>query len=294
MPLPRTRELAAGCYLPFRALDHLHKQCTRYDYYLGKPVNSEDQNGTVSSGRYDDFLDRPTGVDTGIFTNSLLQHHTSFVYDDTARTITTHSDQLTLNDGLLTSTILYDGLGRTTETQQTEPGGTIIHNVQQYDAMGRVSRTYNPYRATNDPTYGYADTTYDALGRVRTVTTLDGAVVTTAYSGSRVLVTDQAGKQRISQTDGLGRLTDVWEVTAADSATEAVTFPGTTLAAGYRTTYTYDVLDDLLTTNQRIATGGTLQTRTFAYDSLKRLMQAFNPESGTVNYTYDENSNLKT
>ena len=36
------------------------------------------------------------------------------------------------------------------------------------------------------------------------------------------------------------------------------------------------------------------QTRTFVYDSLKRLTSATNPESGTTTYTYDNNSNLLT
>jgi hypothetical protein len=35
----------------------------------------------------------------------------------------------------------------------------------------------------------------------------DGAVAT--YIGNRVLVTDQAGKQRLSVTDALGRLTEM-------------------------------------------------------------------------------------
>ena len=56
----------------------------------------------------------------------------------------------------------------------------------------------------------------------------------------------------------------------------------------YTTSYSYDVLDNLTGVNQ----GG--QTRSFQYDSLKRLVQAFNPESGNVNYTYDPNGNLTT
>ncbi len=35
-----------------------------------------------------------------------------------------------------------------------------------------------------------------------------------------------------------------------------------------------------------------MQTRTFVYDSLKRLTSATNPESGTVTYGYDANGNL--
>ena len=37
-----------------------HTAYTQYDYYLGRPVNSEDANGIVSSVAYNDALDRPT------------------------------------------------------------------------------------------------------------------------------------------------------------------------------------------------------------------------------------------
>ena len=52
------------------------------------------------------------------------------------------------------------------------------------------------------------------------------------------------------------------------------------------TNYAYDVIGNLTTVTQGS------QTRTFTYDSLARLRQATNPESGTVNYQYDDNGNL--
>src|SRR5204862_790614 len=142
-------------------------------------------------------------------------------------------------------------------------------------ALGRAVQTSNPFRPSVPETQYNTTTAYDLLGRVKTVTTADNAVVMTAYSGARVLLTDQAGKQRISQTDGLGRLTDVWEVTPSDSATESVTFPGSSVTAGYRASYSYDALDDLTLVTQKI--GNTpKQTRSFSYDGLKRLTQAIN------------------
>src|SRR5229473_2077555 len=58
------------------------------------------------------------------------------------------------------------------------------------------------------------------------------------------------------------------------------------------TSYSYDGLDDLTGVNQ------SGQTRSFVYDSLKRLTSATNPEtsatgaqSGTISYSYDANSN---
>jgi RHS repeat-associated protein len=40
------------------------------------------------------------------------------------------------------------------------------------------------------------------------------------------------------------------------------------------------------------ATSSSWRTRSFQYDSLSRLTQAVNPESGTINYSYDADSNL--
>ncbi|HYR76176.1 MAG TPA: RHS repeat-associated core domain-containing protein [Pyrinomonadaceae bacterium] len=54
----------------------------------------------------------------------------------------------------------------------------------------------------------------------------------------------------------------------------------------YSTSYNYDTLDNLTTVSQGV------QTRSFVYDSLKRLTSAANPESGTVSYLYDDNGNL--
>ena len=85
-------------------------------------------------------------------------------------------------------------------------------------------------------------------------------------------------RQERAQTDGLGRMTYVYE----DPAT-----------ANYETDYTYNVLDDLTGVTQK---GGSTSTnwrnRSFQYDSLGRLTQAVNPESGTINYSYDADSNL--
>ena len=55
----------------------------------------------------------------------------------------------------------------------------------------------------------------------------------------------------------------------------------------YSTSYTYDVLNNLTQVSQGS------QTRTFAYDSLKRSTSAANPESGTVTINaYDNNGNV--
>ncbi|HEV7746081.1 MAG TPA: RHS repeat-associated core domain-containing protein [Pyrinomonadaceae bacterium] len=240
----------------------------QFDYYLGKSVNSEDINGVVSAGYYNDPLDRPTQV-IRAFNNTSTKNQTGFVYNDTSRTITVSSDQATYGDNLLQSKTYYDQMGRTFQTCQYEDGSACITVKTEFDALGRAYRTSSPYRG-GDPIL-WTTSAFDALGRVTSVTTPDSAVVSTSYSGNTVTVTDQNSKARKSVTDGLGRLIQVYEDPSS---------------LNYLTSYSYDTLDNLINVSQ----GG--QTRTFAYDSLKRLTSATNPESGAISYQYDANGNL--
>lgn len=273
-----------------------HKVYTQFDYYLGRPVNVEDSNGTVLSSTYDDPLDRPTQIIKAA-NFPTLKSQTTINYDDAHRTVTSTSDQVSFNDNQLKSQSLYDGLGRTIETRAYETSSSYIISRQEFDGLGRIKRTYNPYRTIQDATYGWVDTTYDALSRAKRIETFNassvstGAVVTT-YSGNHVTVTDQSGKQRKSETDALGRLIEMVEAPNAGSF-------------NFETSYLYDALGNL----RRVTQGQ--QNRYFMYDSLSRLIRAKNPEqqanaalnltdaltnnsSWSMAYTYDANGNIKT
>ena len=236
-----------------------HTSYAQFDYYLGKPVNSEDANGIVASGFFNDAFDRPTQIRRAIGTTVASQ--TTYSYDDTNRIVTASSDRDTNGDNLLVSKVVYDQMGRTVETRQYEGGANYIATQTQYDALGRAFKTSNPFRPWQSETAVWTTQAFDALGRVVSVTTPDNAVVTTSYTGNSVTVTDEAGKVRKNVTDALGRLTDVYEDPSG---------------LNYQTTYLYDTLDSLVKVTQ-----GT-QQRFFMYDSLKRLIRARNPEQGTL------------
>ncbi len=257
---------------PTKVMNSLgHTLYTQFDYYLSRPVNGEDANGTVGSAYFNDSLDRPTQVRYAAGTT--ITNQSTFTYDDANRVITTTSDLNSNNDNLLVSRLLYDGLGRTKETQQYEGGDNYIVVETQYDPLGRPYKTSNPYRRWQSETALWTVTAFDGMSRVVSVTTPDSAVVSTSYVGNSITVTDQAGKARKSVSDALGRLITVYEDPSGGN---------------YQTSYSYDVLDDLTGVTQGV------QTRTFVYDSLKRLTSATNPENGTVNYTYDNNGNMLT
>jgi RHS repeat-associated protein len=230
-----------------------------------------------------------------------------------------YTTQTTLINSSLskTSKTVLDSFGRVQQTQLTsDPGGTT-YTLIMYDALGRESQVYNPTRCnpvtTNcgEPTWGYTTYNYDALGRTTRVTHSDGTFVATSYKGRATDVLDEGNGtrsiERVSQVDGLGRLVSICEVTG----TAQLGAGGTPAACGqdiaktgFLTSYSYDVLGNLLTVNQ-----GSLGQRTFAYDSLSRLLCTANPETGTAacpspdngtytagttRYAYDANGNLSS
>jgi YD repeat-containing protein len=179
-------------------------------------------------------------------------------------------------------------MGRTVEARQYESGANYIATQSQYDALGRLYKTSNPFRPWLSETAAWTTTAYDALSRTISITTPDGAVVSTSYSGNSITLTDQALKKRKSVTDALGRVRNVYEDPNG---------------LNYQTSYDYDALDNLV----RVTQGS--QQRFFMYDSVKRLIRARNPEQSTnaalnladpitgnsgwsIGYQYDANGNL--
>ncbi len=274
---------------------------TVYDYSTGALFSSTDANDKTTTAQYNDVLDRLTRVDRpdgGRTTYTYVDQHQCGPYVESRTLIDTSGRE---TDGFQ----FFDGLGRGVRSFSYDPQDTnnpYVTSDTQYDVLGRVQRVSNPYRSSGctsavNPSGRWTTTSYDALGRALTVTTPDNAVVTTSYAGNQVTVTDQAGKQRRSVSDGLGRLTQVVE----DSTSGGL---------NYATNYTYDALGNL----RKVDQGG--QQRFFMYDSLSRLIRAKNPEqtgsisadadfpaltdstSGTSNsqwsmgYTYDANGNL--
>ncbi|HLJ26988.1 MAG TPA: hypothetical protein VKY85_09800, partial [Candidatus Angelobacter sp.] len=127
----------------------------------------------------------------------------------------TRSITASMND---VATNYFDGLGRVYEGQHSTPSGNATVQTT-YDGLDHAVSVTNPYFSTSDPTYGVIQTQYDALGRVTQVTKQDGSASSVAYdtvpiqavAGDCTKSTDEAGKQRLTCADGLGRLTEVHE-----------------------------------------------------------------------------------
>jgi RHS repeat-associated protein len=257
-----------------------HVESFKYNYADGHLASSTDQNSQTTGYSYNDSLDRLTSIsypDGGLTSYAYSDAPSSSYWGCTSRSanVVEVTASKSINSGLtLVTKSLLDGLGHPVQTQLvSDPSGTDCTDTAD-DGLGRVYTVSNPYRSTSDSTYGIRTYTYDAVGRTTNVQYADNNNTSTSYAANCATVTDPAGKERQTCSDGLGRLTQVTED------------PG---GLGYASSYSYDALDNLTGVTQFS------QTRSFLYDSLSRLASATNPESGTVSYTgYDGNGNLLT
>jgi RHS repeat-associated protein len=250
----------------------------QYDYNLGNVTLATDFNNKSSSYAYSDPFDRIT---TASYPDG---GQTSLVYTDTPGSFSVAESQAqstALGDSVLT-TVSYDGLGRKVESVLSEGTGNGIQTDFLYDYRGRVNQVSNPFRTA--AASAYTTTVFDGLGRATAVTQPDGSTTQTFYANNQSLSVDPANVNRLNTYDAAGRLTLVQE--------NATSFNGKTYGFSsqptFSTTYTYNGLDELL----KVTQGS--ETRSFVYDSLRRLRKALNPESGTIFYTCDASGNLQT
>jgi len=289
-----------------------------YDFYTGLVTSTTDEDNDVTSATEYDDLGRPTKVAVAVGLSAEIWTQT--VYDDVNRMVIVKSDIETKGDAKKVAVQHYDQLGRVrlsrtienpdTEDPTDEADGIKVQARYLTTSGYSYQLSSNPYRATtsggaaSEPSMGWTRSKTVNTGKHSEVETFAGATlpqpfltsgdntnstgkVQTDIDGDRTLVTDQAGKQRISKSNALGQMTDVWEIMASsDASTVSVTFPNQSIAYGYQTSYSYDTVNNLSTVSQGS------QTRTFTYSSLSRLLSATNPESGTISYEYDNNGNL--
>lgn len=252
-----------------------------YGYNDGELTELTDVNSQITKYKYNDSLGRLTETDYPD------QGETTLSYNDSTPSVTT--TKLITSSLSFSSTNIFDGLGRSIQTQlTTDPQGTTYTAVS-YDGDNRKYQAYNPTRCSppttncgTETTWGVTTYTYDGLGRTTNVAESDGSSLVTSYSANCTTVTDETGKARESCVDGLSRMTSVVED------------PGSSPHLDYTTSYTYDPLNDLTNVTQNGSNSSDARVRNFGYDSLARLTSAANPESGTISYTYDANGNVVT
>ena len=263
-----------------------------------------------------DALGRPTKVRSAA--NTPLESWVQTSYDDVNRRVIVKSDIDTVGDARKVATQFYDQLGRVRLSKTLEDAATQsatneidgIKVVTRYKAAGACSFdatkicssqiTSNPFRADysynagGESTMGWTLSEARADGRYSEIQTFSGAaspsvfggnnsdstgIVKTSVDANTTTVEDQVGKKRRSVNNSLGQLVRVDEPNDAG----VLDVNGTPVQS---TNYSYDPLNNLTTVVQGI------QTRTFGYSSLSRMITEINPESGSTTYEFDPKGNL--
>ena len=275
-----------------------------YRFGDGQLASATDENSQVTGYVYNDPLSRLTETDYADGGKTTLS------YNDAAPNPSVTTTQLINSSGTQKTTVaIRDGMSHVVHTRLTsDPSGTDTVDLV-YDGQGNTMSATNPYRSTNDPTYGLTMYTHDALGRKIGETESDGSTLSWCYNsipstltgsgtpkqscslgnlsskpGTWVDATNENGTSRQQVSDGLGRLIAVMEPDPV-SGTDTL-----------ETDYKYDALDNLTQVDQwggAVNASGDRQ-RTFVYDSLSQLSSSTNPEAGTIGYTYDNNGNVHT
>jgi len=258
-----------------------HQARSKYNSCTGTVASATDRNNQMTTFSYD-LMDRLTAQ------NSPDGGQTSTCFSDTAGAscyssalpIQVVSSSKIAASSSKVSTAVLDGLGHVTQTQlNSDPAGTDYVDVT-YDGLERQVAGTNPHRAASAGTDGTTPFQYDALDRLTQVTKQDGSISTVSYLGNCTMSTDEAGKSRKVCTDGLGRPTNVWEDPSG---------------LNYETDYQFDALGNLLRVDQKGSApndSSKWRTRLFTYNSLSQLLTAYNPESGTISYSYDADGEL--
>src|ERR1700754_2027443 len=273
---------------------------TVYDLNTGLATGGTNANGNPSSTSYDPNTLRP------ISSISTTGAHIDYTYNDAGLSVTTTSYLASADGGGVAdqNVKLMNGRGAVRQEKALGVGGVwdIVDTV--YDNMGQITQQTRPYRTGETPQS--TTTTYDAIGRTKTVTTPDGSATQRFYNepsrpraassspGETMRVQDAWGRERWARTDASGRLVEVVEPDPNGN--------GSVATNGLVTTYSYNVLGNMTLINQ-----GPQQSRSFKYDSLNRLTaQKLAEASATLNdagtyvgagtwsdvFTYDERSNM--
>jgi RHS repeat-associated protein len=275
-------------------------QTTYYDYGTGLVTGGIDEAGRSSSLEYrpgqanppdtlhpDSLRLRKVTLPTGAYAE--------VTYDDvtmTTRTVTKDPAGARMSE----QSVQFNGQGNphTTSTIVNVSTVDIVQTV--YDALGRPSKQSLPYRSGATPQF--IEVSYDGVGRQTAVKGPDGATSTWTYQpvvigpgqasvGITVVQSTPWGAETSYQYNALGQLIAAREAKNASGPTAQVRF-----SPGVLSTYTYDVLGNLLTISAYSydATGALVnqptsgRRHTFAYDGLGRIVaQKLGERDATLN-----------
>ncbi|MBI2569909.1 MAG: hypothetical protein HYV63_23130, partial [Candidatus Schekmanbacteria bacterium] len=254
----------------------------------GKQWEAETDHGTLESVRtprgwqsFTRAIDASTGLarsETDANGNT-----TTFAYDALGRRTRTGfpgdnpleveyeaGEQVVRRRGDAETVEALDDLGRVVRVRTAAGPGAFDYIHYRYDAVGRRTFASAPTSAQTCSPCAATSHAYDALGREVERTDPFGTW-TYRYDGNAVRQTDPLGRTRETVTDPSGNVVELVDET------------------GTAFRYAYDALSRL----SKIDAPGGDNDRELVYDRASRLTRELHPETGWVDYQYDENGNQR-
>lgn len=298
-----------------------------YDFYTGLVKTATDVDNNVTNETVYDPLGRPLVAKIAVGTANEVWTQTE--YNDQLRRVVVRADLFAKGDGKKVAIQHYDQLFRVRLTRTLEDAaaqnpyneadGIKVQTRYRYDngadpanSNGTFTLKSNPYRTGSEAEMGWTVSYADKTGKTSTVKTYAGGALPAPWGSNANItgtvlsqvdantstVTDQAGKQRRSITNGLGQLVRVDEPDDNGNL-------GSVGSPVQPTFYEYSTLGKMVKVTQGV------QSRFFLYDSLGRLLRVRQPEQApnanlnlsdsvtgnsqwTAGFTYDANGNLLT
>jgi len=192
-----------GRFVIQKTNDYGHTQTITYHEIFGVPISVAGPNGKTTNYEYDAFGRKikeilPNGNEiTTIYefvSNGDIPEHALYFVK-------------TQSTGMPAHYTYYDILDREIRSQTIGFAGQKVYADKQYNTLGHISRTTNPY-FQGDTRY-YSNYEHDIIGRLIKATDSENRISQTIYNGLETTAINPKGQHKIERKDLLNRLVEV-------------------------------------------------------------------------------------
>lgn len=300
---------ATGRYMNSNQNALSHREYKTYDNYFLELSQYTDRNNLTTNYTYDGYgrVKTTTGPDLNVSTQTI-----AWCYGGNAPTYAKYSVTTTPASGLPPTIEYFDILGRKIRVEKTGFDGRKIFNDVVYNAKGQVEKSAFNYYAGTTPTW--VTMQYDAFGRLSSTYTPYKGTASVTYTGLSTMFYNELGQlttkyvdcvdQLVKTIDNIGNAIN-YEYTADGMLKKTTDVNGVTTSMQYdingNRTYMYDPSSKATYTYYN-AFGELYQTQNNAgqvtshqLDKLGRITYTSEPNSlyPTLNYTYTYDQGVK-